>query len=71
MPDKYGIVILGAGNAGFGVSQIAHTASKSIALVDSDDRNRWDRSVEPRENRTAFDLAEGEVGFQRTDPRRT
>ena len=36
MPDRYDIVILGAGNAGFGVSQIAHTADKSIAFVESD-----------------------------------
>lgn len=36
MPDRYDIVILGAGNAGFGVSQIAHAAGKSIAFVESD-----------------------------------
>ena len=37
MPNKYDIVILGAGNAGFGVSQVAHAAGKSIAFVESDD----------------------------------
>jgi glutathione reductase (NADPH) len=37
MPDRYDIVILGAGNAGFGVSQIAHTAGKSIAFVEADE----------------------------------
>ena len=36
MPDRYDIVILGAGNAGFGVSQIAHAAGKSLAFVESD-----------------------------------
>jgi glutathione reductase (NADPH) len=36
MPNRYDIVILGAGNAGFGVSQIAHAAGKSIAFVESD-----------------------------------
>ena len=36
MTNRYDIVILGAGNAGFGVSQIAHAAGKSIAFVESD-----------------------------------
>lgn len=36
MTDRYDIVILGAGNAGFGVSQIAHAAGKSIAFVEAD-----------------------------------
>jgi glutathione reductase (NADPH) len=36
MTDRYDIVILGAGNAGFGVSQIAQAAGKSIAFVESD-----------------------------------
>jgi glutathione reductase (NADPH) len=36
MTERYDIVILGAGNAGFGVSQIAHAAGKSIAFVESD-----------------------------------
>ncbi len=35
MSQKYDIVIIGAGNAGFGVSQIAHSAGKSIAFVES------------------------------------
>ncbi|TNF86515.1 MAG: NAD(P)/FAD-dependent oxidoreductase [Gammaproteobacteria bacterium] len=35
MSDRYDIVILGAGNAGFGVSQIAHAAGKSIAFVEA------------------------------------
>ena len=35
MSQKYDIVIIGAGNAGFGVSQIAHPAGKSIAFVES------------------------------------
>jgi glutathione reductase (NADPH) len=35
MTDRYHIVILGAGNAGFGVSQIAHAAGKSIAFVEA------------------------------------
>ncbi len=35
MSKKYDIVIIGAGNAGFGVSQIAHPAGKSIAFVES------------------------------------
>ena len=34
-PDRYDIVIIGGGNAGFGVSQIAHPAGKSIAFVES------------------------------------
>ena len=37
MPDRYDIAILGAGNAGFGVSQIAHAAGKSLAFVESDE----------------------------------
>jgi len=37
MPKKFDIIILGAGNAGFGVSQIAHAAGKSIAFVESGD----------------------------------
>ena len=32
--DHYDIVIIGAGNAGFGVSQIAHPAGKSIAFIE-------------------------------------
>ena len=36
MPDRYDIVIIGGGNAGFGVSQIAHAAGKSIAFIESD-----------------------------------
>jgi len=36
MSDRFDIVILGAGNAGFGVSQIAQAAGKSIAFVESD-----------------------------------
>ena len=35
MSNRYDIVILGAGNAGFGVSQVAHAAGKSIAFVES------------------------------------
>ena len=36
MPHKkYDIVIIGGGNAGFGVSQIAHPAGKSIAFVEA------------------------------------
>jgi len=35
--QKFDIIILGAGNAGFGVSQIAHAAGKSIAFVESGD----------------------------------
>jgi len=37
MSQKFDIIILGAGNAGFGVSQIAHAAGKSIAFVESGD----------------------------------
>ncbi|MEM7562560.1 MAG: NAD(P)/FAD-dependent oxidoreductase [Pseudomonadota bacterium] len=37
MSQKYDIVIIGAGNAGFGVSQIAHPAGKSIAFIESDE----------------------------------
>ena len=36
MSEHYDIVIIGGGNAGFGVSQIAHPAGKSIAFVESD-----------------------------------
>jgi glutathione reductase (NADPH) len=35
MSERYDIVIIGGGNAGFGVSQIAHAAGKSIAFVES------------------------------------
>jgi glutathione reductase (NADPH) len=37
MSNRYDIVILGAGNAGFGVSQIAQAAGKSIAFVEADE----------------------------------
>ena len=37
MSNRYDIVILGAGNAGFGVSQVAQAAGKSIAFVESDE----------------------------------
>ena len=37
MSERYDIVIIGGGNAGFGVSQIAHAAGKSIAFVESDE----------------------------------
>jgi len=37
MSDRYDIVIIGGGNAGFGVSQIAHAAGKSIAFIESDE----------------------------------
>lgn len=37
MPERYDIVIIGGGNAGFGVSQIAHPAGKSIAFIEYDD----------------------------------
>jgi len=37
MPDRFDIVIIGGGNAGFGVSQIAHVAGKSIAFIESDE----------------------------------
>ncbi|MFT5220265.1 MAG: glutathione reductase (NADPH) [Planctomycetota bacterium] len=35
MSDHFDIVIIGGGNAGFGVSQIAHPAGKSIAFIES------------------------------------
>ncbi|RLA10828.1 MAG: hypothetical protein DRQ59_11080 [Gammaproteobacteria bacterium] len=35
MSEHYDIVIIGGGNAGFGVSQIAQAAGKSIAFVES------------------------------------
>ena len=34
-PKRYDIIVIGGGNAGFGVSQIAHPAGKSIAFVES------------------------------------
>lgn len=34
-PKRYDIAIIGGGNAGFGVSQIAHPAGKSIAFIES------------------------------------
>ena len=37
MPNKYDIIIIGGGNAGFGVSQIAHAAGKSMAFIESDE----------------------------------
>lgn len=37
MSERYDIVIIGGGNAGFGVSQIAHPAGKSIAFIEFDD----------------------------------
>jgi glutathione reductase (NADPH) len=37
MSQKFDILIIGAGNAGFGVSQIAQAAGKSIAFVEADE----------------------------------
>jgi glutathione reductase (NADPH) len=37
MAEKYDIIILGGGNAGFGVSAIAHDAGKTIAFVEERD----------------------------------
>ena len=37
MPEKFDIIIIGGGNAGFGVSQIAQPAGKSIAFIESDE----------------------------------
>ena len=37
MAAKYDVIILGGGNAGFGVSAIAHDAGKSIAFVEERD----------------------------------
>ena len=37
MSSHYDIVIIGAGNAGFGVSQVARAAGKSIAFVESNE----------------------------------
>ena len=36
MLHKYDVVIIGGGNAGFGVSQVVHPAGKSLAFVESD-----------------------------------
>ncbi|MEM7120439.1 MAG: NAD(P)/FAD-dependent oxidoreductase [Pseudomonadota bacterium] len=37
MTEKFDVVILGAGNAGFGVSSIVHSAGKSLALIEDRD----------------------------------
>ena len=37
MTKRYDIIIIGGGNAGFGVSAVAHEAGKSIAFVESRD----------------------------------
>ncbi len=37
MTKSYDIIILGGGNAGFGVSQVAHEAGKTIAFVEARD----------------------------------
>ncbi len=37
MSDKYDVIILGGGNAGFGVSAIAHEAGKKIAFIEERD----------------------------------
>ncbi len=37
MAKRYDVIILGAGNAGFGVSAIAHDAGKKIAFVEERD----------------------------------
>ncbi len=37
MPHDYDIIIIGGGNAGFGVSTVAHTAGKKIAFIEE-----WD-----------------------------
>ncbi len=37
MRDSYDVVIVGGGNAGFGVSAVAHEAGKSIAFIESRD----------------------------------
>ena len=37
MTEKFDVVILGGGNAGFGVSSIAHEAGKSVAMIEERD----------------------------------
>jgi glutathione reductase (NADPH) len=37
MVKKYDVIIMGGGNAGFGVSAIAHPAGKTIAFIED-----WD-----------------------------
>ena len=37
MPEKYDVIIIGGGNAGFGVSSVVHDAGKSVAFVESDE----------------------------------
>ena len=37
MSNKYDVIIIGGGNAGFGVSSIAHAAGKKIAFVENRD----------------------------------
>lgn len=37
MADKFDIVIIGGGNAGFGVSAVAHDAGKSVAFIENRD----------------------------------
>jgi len=37
MADRYDVIILGGGNAGFGVSAIAHDAGKKIAFIEERD----------------------------------
>lgn len=37
MPEKYDVIIIGGGNAGFGVSSVVHDAGKTIAFIESDD----------------------------------
>jgi glutathione reductase (NADPH) len=37
MLERYDVIILGGGNAGFGVSQVAHEAGKKIAFVEARD----------------------------------
>ena len=37
MKQKFDVVIIGGGNAGFGVSAVAHEAGKSIAFIEERD----------------------------------
>mgnify|MGYP005668718987 FL=1 len=37
MSDHYDVIIIGGGNAGFGVSALVHEAGKSIAFIEERD----------------------------------
>jgi pyruvate/2-oxoglutarate dehydrogenase complex dihydrolipoamide dehydrogenase (E3) component len=69
MAERYDVIILGGGNAGFGVSAIAHDAGKKIAFVEERDFGGTcpNRGCTPKKVLVAARVCRG-TGFRRHLP---